>query len=116
MLFINEKESCQCTITYMVSAVNVFETTWSQDNENEVDLMKWVLSNARGNSTRDIREEKVTISFKKGWAYISLKCHLTNLRIGSLYSPLPLINVVWISEWYWNLLGTTLKGGEGIEK
>ena len=58
MLFINEKESCQCTITYMVSAVNVFETTWSQDNENEVDLMKLVLSHAHGNTTRDIREEK----------------------------------------------------------
>ena len=40
MLFINEKQSCQCTITYMVSAVNVLETTWSQDNENEVDSMK----------------------------------------------------------------------------
>ena len=39
-LFIDEKESCQCTIIYMVSAVNVFEPIWSQDNENEVDLMK----------------------------------------------------------------------------
>ena len=26
--------------TIIVSAANVFETTWSQDNENEVDLMK----------------------------------------------------------------------------
>ena len=61
MLFINEKESCQCTITFMVSAANVFETTWSQENENEVDLMKWVLSHAYGNTTRDIREEKARI-------------------------------------------------------
>ena len=27
VLFIKEKESCQCTITYMVSAVNAFKTT-----------------------------------------------------------------------------------------
>ena len=58
ILFINEKERCQCTITYMVSAVNAFETTWPQDNENEVDLMKSFLSHAPGNTTRDIREEK----------------------------------------------------------
>ena len=44
MYFINEKESCQCTITYMVLAVNVFESTWSQDNENEVDVLKKVQS------------------------------------------------------------------------
>ena len=42
----------------MVSAVNVFETTWSQDKGNEFDLMKRVLSHAHGNTTRDIREEK----------------------------------------------------------
>ena len=58
MLFINEKESCQCTITYMVSAVKVLETTWSQDNKNEVNLIKRLLRHARGNTTRDIREEK----------------------------------------------------------
>ena len=30
----------------------------SWDNENGVDLMKWALSHARGNTTEDIREEK----------------------------------------------------------
>ena len=43
-MFINEKKGANVpTISYMVSAVKVFETTWSQDNEKEVDLMKRVL-------------------------------------------------------------------------
>ena len=58
MLFINEKESCQYTVTYIVSAFNVFETTKSQYNESEVDLLKWFLSHACRNTTRDISEEK----------------------------------------------------------
>ena len=43
----------------MISAVNVFETTCSRDKGGtEVDLTKRVLSHARGNTTRDICEDK----------------------------------------------------------
>ena len=44
----------------MVSAVDIFETTWSQDNENEADLTKKVLRSRTWELfvKRDICEEK----------------------------------------------------------
>ena len=42
-------------------------------------LVVWKLENV---------QIKSTISFEKGWDNISLNCHLTNLCIDSLYSPL----------------------------
>ena len=52
-----KKKFCRSTIAYVMSAVNVFETR-SQDNEIDVDLTKRVPSHARGNTNRDIREDK----------------------------------------------------------
>ena len=42
----------------MVSDVNVFKKKQSEDYGYEVDLMELVFSHARGNTTRDIRQEK----------------------------------------------------------
>ena len=57
MLF-NEKERFQCRRAWMASAVNVFETTWSEDKRNWAQFNEASFQPRKWDNPRHLREDK----------------------------------------------------------